>query len=356
MNNDRSNIPFLRFFKHNWLAKTSFIIIIVYTFGFILWYSNTPLGFYPLLDGRENLVLANKIATGTLQNEPFYRAPFYAACIAIVEKIGVPQDNIPLCMQLFNGLCHLVSVFLVYKISIKLWNKPEAALLSMLLYGLNPVALHFAGDLLDITLAVTLLLGSLFYFFKSREPNSQHKFPVIAGLLIGIGVITRPHLLLVAVIIPVLLAFLDLRKAISSSLAVIAIIFLFGFTNLQVSGSFKLLPTQGAYNLWAANEPGSHGKYFSQHVIAKDPKNYINPARIQSLALYAKETGQQAPLDQDTVNQYWRRKTIKKILDDPVDWLKRMALKGYYLLNNHEQYNNKTFIVHKHLSHEFYGV
>ena len=40
--------------------------------GHMLWYWQTPLGQNPTLDGHENLILAEQIASGTLAKERIY--------------------------------------------------------------------------------------------------------------------------------------------------------------------------------------------------------------------------------------------------------------------------------------------
>ena len=38
----------------------------------------------------------------------------------------------------------------------------------------------------------------------------------------------------------------------------------FGAFNYVIAGDFRVTPWQGAYNLWAANRPGAHGRYFDE--------------------------------------------------------------------------------------------
>ena len=50
------------------------------------------------------------------------------------------------------------------------------------------------------------------------------------------------------------------------------------------------------------------------------------------------------------MNAYWNHKLLGEIHAEPLAWLGLMARKVYYLFNNFEQYNNKTFAVQKALS------
>jgi len=49
----------------------------------------------------------------------------------------------------------------------------------------------------------------------------------------------------------------------------------------------------------------------------------------------------------DEFNRYWQRRIAAETLAHPVAWLGLELRKLYYLLNNAEQYNNKTYAFHK---------
>ena len=74
-------------------------LIALYALAYLLWYSATPLGLYPVLDGREQLALAGAIARGELPHEPFYRAPLYPALLAWVIKFGVVEPHLALVVR-----------------------------------------------------------------------------------------------------------------------------------------------------------------------------------------------------------------------------------------------------------------
>jgi hypothetical protein len=125
-----------------------------------------------------------------------------------------------------------------------------------------------------------------------------------------------------------------------------------GLLQKSVTGKFRIMPTQGGYSLWAGNRPGANGRYFEQkiHLVAGTAGEGDNPARIESEILYQRETGEIGPPDPDRVNHFWRAKTLTAIKADPARLLRLMVLKAYFLFNNFEQYNNKTYAVQKSLS------
>lgn len=113
----------------------------------------------------------------------------------------------------------------------------------------------------------------------------------------------------------------------------------------RVSGVAGFLPWQGAYNLWAANKPGAHGRYYVQQANLSPAEAAQNPARAESFSLLPRAPGAPAP-DIATVNAYWREKFIAHAAQHPGTWLGTLARKAYALLNDWEQYNNKTFAFH----------
>jgi hypothetical protein len=114
----------------------------------------------------------------------------------------------------------------------------------------------------------------------------------------------------------------------------------------SVSGVAGFLPWQGAYNLWAANRPGSNGRYYTQHMSLPPELARANPARAESILLYAEETRGQPP-DIALMNAHWRMRFLAEVSSHPLRWAGLLARKAYALLNNWEQYNNKTFAFHK---------
>jgi hypothetical protein len=114
----------------------------------------------------------------------------------------------------------------------------------------------------------------------------------------------------------------------------------------SVCGVAGFLPWQGAYNLWAANRPGANGRYYTQGVSLPAAVARANPARAESILLYEEETGGQPP-DIALMNAHWRLRFLGEVSSHPLRWGALMARKAYALLNNWEQYNNKTFAFHK---------
>jgi hypothetical protein len=366
---------------------------------------DSPAGRFPVLDGAENMELARQIATGSLPPIPFYRAMLYPAVLSLFLRAGVTLETLPLIAGLLGALLHLGSTVCVYFLARRGWASARAGVVAAVLFGFNPVAIYFAGEPLDTTLGTFLFLAGLTLLAGFVPPLAGVKRAQnwSEGLLIGrvffgtalwcLATLARPHYAIVLAGLPVIIVATMWRSAIPNvrnpkngpltpslspsngerernaiPLGVVhkncgwalggymfaCVLFLgcAGLVQKEICGEFWILPAQGAYNFWAGNRPGANGRYFEQriHLVGSGLAEGANPARVESEILYRGETGDKGPLDFERVNEFWKNKTISSIRADPRSWLELMACKVYYLFNNFEQYNNKTFAVEKSLA------
>ena len=328
-------------------------LIVIYVAGYLAWYGGTPLGRYPVLDDREILVLAQQIASGTLPAEAFYRAPGYPALLALPLWSGLDPIGLPWIARLINALGHLTSTWLVWSTAGYLWPRARAQFAAAALVGLNPVLLHFCGDALDITLGISLMLAGIHALVRGLTLRTLSSAPwLIASAYLGLAVLVRPQFLALLAALPVIAAASTSargRNALASLLPALLMLLALGAVNYQLAGDFRLLPWQGAYNFWAANRPGAHGRYFEPSIPSNSVDEAVNTARLESEILYH-QSHPTTPADYRTATAYWQTRTLDSIRGAPAAWLSLLARKTYYLVNNVEQYNNKTYAFHKRRS------
>lgn len=319
----------------------------LYSFAHLMWYHQTPLGQTPVLDGAENIHLADAIFKGGLSREPFYRAMLYPAFLSLFRFIGFSVEELHGVAGIIGIYCHLLNAILVGFLAFRIWRSEKASYTAVLIYSLYPVAIHFASDPFDITPAMTLMLASVILFFDTLEQDSW-KYALATGILLGLSVSARPNIL--PLIFAFQLVFL-IRRRYKSILLVtaglISILLIVAMINYHRSGQFRILPWQSGFSLYAANMTGANGKYFRQSMILPDRELIHNPARYESEIIYARKTGRSQPFSIDEFNDFWRKQTVETLKNDPWNWLRLMVKKLYYLLNNFEQYNNKTYGFHK---------
>ncbi len=327
-------------------------LAVLYCAGHLSWYGGTPLGGYPVLDGREILAMARAMADGTLVAEPFYRAPLYPALISVFLHIGVPDAALPEIARLINLLAHTLSALMVFELAWRLWERRGASLLAGSLYALYPVVVHFSGDPLDIIFSSALALASTLAFVVSAQRNSW-RFAMAGAVLLALAVLARPNFLIctpaiaIWILIQIRADRRNLRLAVGA-LAGFAVIFgSMGLVNHHRSGEFRLVPWQGSHGLWDSNGPAANGLFYSHSIDIPDLVPGENPARAEALILYCKDRTCTDKLDIDDFQQYWRARTLEHVRSHPRAWLSLLADKAYYIVNNYEQYNNKTYWIHK---------
>ena len=328
-------------------------VIAIYCVGYLAWYSTTALGRYPVLDEREILQLARLIASGTLPAEAFYRAPLFSAILAIPLWFGFEPAQLPLLARAMNGALHLGSTLLAWQIAGRLWASRTAQYTATTLIGFNPILLHFSGDALDITCAIAfMMLGLKALVDACASPGRNVSAWARSSGWFALSALTRPQMLALSCVLPLLGGFFApsttarVRQAIAAAVPALGLLFAFGMVNHHLANEFRVLPWQGAYNFWAANRPGAHGRYFEQTIPIHTVDETANTTRLESEILFrlAAPDGAQ---DYRAQSAYWRSRSLRAIDADPMGWLARVARKSFYLLNNEEQYNNKTYSFHK---------
>jgi 4-amino-4-deoxy-L-arabinose transferase-like glycosyltransferase len=327
-------------------------LALLYGAAHLAWYGTTPLGGFPVLDGREILEMAKAIAGGTLPAEPFYRAPLYPALIALFIGLGVPEGFLPDAARLLNLIAHVSSAVLVFELARRVWDDVRAGLLAGALYALYPVALHFAGDPLDISLGTTLALGATLAAWLAAERSSRAA-AVAAGALLALAALARPNFL---VCLPALLLWFallawrerrQLRLLAGSILGCALVLGAMGLVNKAIGDEFRLLPWQGSHAIWDANGPGVSGLYYQHTIQIPDLVPGSNPARAEAEILYCRDRPCAERIDIDDFQAYWRDRFVDYLRTNPGAWIDLMVSKTWYLVNNYEQYNNKTYWFHK---------
>ncbi len=333
------------------------IAIVVYACLAFLHHLQQPIAWHPQLDGKENVVLADALRQGNFGDEPFYRAMLYPGILALLQMV-VGSGTLPIAASLLGLAAHFVASGCVQRLSHRIWRSNAAGNISLALYGLNPVLVYFALEPLDITLGIALcLVGLLIAGLGNPEAEQDMligpKRCLLGGLFLGLAVLARPHFLPVLILLPVALSLPLLGRRIAwrrSSLVWVAggiCLLGMGLVNFTIGGEFRMLPWQGAYNLYAANRTSANGKYLTQEVFLRDIPEGANPTRLEGEFLYARATGESPPFSIEAQNSFWREEFWNLVKEDPLRFAALQGRKIYYLFNNFEQYNNKTYSYQK---------
>jgi hypothetical protein len=287
--------------------------------------------------------------------EPFYRASGYALVLAALRSLGITAAGLFSTALAVGAVLHAINAGLIAVLA-RRWFGPVAALVAGLLCALNPVLVHYSTQALDAVPALTLFLAGLVFIAPylgtpAGTGNAGRWFG--ASLCWAAATLMRPNYLLVWALLPLLAlpgwrTRPGRRQFAAAFIGGLLFLAMAGWQH-RVSGVAGFMPWQGAYNLWAANQPGANGRYYTQHLSLPPELAEKNPTRSESLILYKQET-KKPPTDIAAMNAHWRARFLGYVVQHPFAWLGQLARKAYALLNNWEQYNNKTYAFHHDLS------
>jgi len=336
-----------------WWYALPALVAFAYAGGHFLWYRDTPLGHGPVVDEQENLALAEGIVRGELPREPFYRAAGYPLALAGLRTLGVTTGGLFSAALALGVLLHALNAALVAGVAGR-WFGGAGALAAGLLFALHPVFVHYSTQALDAVPALSLFLVGLWALAGviDRAPGdaaAAWRWAVASGAWAA-ATLCRPNYLVAWSLVAAWTTWLAFRQrawrlGVAAGAGVVLLGVYAGW-QWRVSGVAGFLPWQGAYNLWAANAPGAHGRYYVQHTAIPAALAHQNPARLESVFLYREANGR-APADYRDLNAYWRQRFLERIARQPFAWLGQLARKAYALLNHWEQYNNKTYAFHQ---------
>src|SRR5262249_7138690 len=146
----------------------------------------------------------------------------------------------------------------------------------------NPVAIYFAAEPLDTTFALFLFLAGLNSLHAELCYNRDRNLSLRPKLLGRVATATacwslamlgRPHYAIVLAGLPFLLIACFWRTPSRLSVALVTSVLVagtflsgVGLWQKRCCGQFRIMPTQGAYSLWAGNRPGANGRYYEQQI------------------------------------------------------------------------------------------
>jgi 4-amino-4-deoxy-L-arabinose transferase-like glycosyltransferase len=127
------------------------------------------------------------VSTKSFDEFSALRTPGYPIFVALIYSISSNSVWLVLLVQIFLSL---ISVSLVYKIAVKIFNH-QIALLSALIFAIDPTQAYWTIELYTETLFLFLFLLSILYLCKSIK---EYNFLSIglSALFLGLATLVRP--------------------------------------------------------------------------------------------------------------------------------------------------------------------
>ena len=207
-----------------------------------------------------------RLAEGLAQGQGFasnFRPPLHPAFMSLFVALGPGA----LAVRAVQALLGALSVFAIAWLAERLSGR-AAARFAGFAFALDPVLIGFSHLLWSETLYIALLLsGIVALVFDAQRERPAHW--AVAGLCFGLAALVRPQLL---TWLPLLLpwAWLTARRRgaahrasaaiafIALTCATCAVVLPWSLRNVQQTGAFFLVDTNGPYNILVGTEPGAY--------------------------------------------------------------------------------------------------
>ncbi len=283
-----------------------------------------------------------KIATGAIRTEPLQVAltPVYLGFLAFFYKLFGHHGLCPRLIQILMG--SVVCVFL-YDTARRLWSE-RAARWTGLMAAFYGVFIFYDFEILKPSLTNFFLVLALYALTRSAKKPSPLIF-FSSGLAMAFAVLLRMNMVLVLPFIAcwILKTYLPSKKM--TALAGL-ILFMAGYGACQMlwkTWFIQAVPNQPALftesgiHFYIGNNPLATGTYKAVPGVAASPKGHTRDARRIA------EEARQSSLNPAQVNQYWIRRALDYIRQNPGHWLRLCAKKTFLLLNSYEIPNNENY-------------
>ncbi|NIP42332.1 MAG: tetratricopeptide repeat protein [candidate division Zixibacteria bacterium] len=298
------------------------------------------------VDARFHYLWAQAIASGDFWGtEVFFRAPFYAYFLALLQIIF---SGSILGIVIAQNVIGIISFLLIYKLCKEIFGLRPAQIAAVLyIFTFN---FYFFESELLLDFLLVFFLPLFFLTVIRAEKTDNFLFWLLGGVILGLAAATRPTVLILAVIVPLfflrpsskLFSLINWIKRSAIYLAgLIAVLLPIAIRNQVVGGQFTALPTQGGINFyignnqqangWSAAMPDSLGGAFWQY------------AECKQIA----EQARGRELNPSEVSRFWYGKGLEELADQPGQALQLYLKKITLLFTNDDISNNRNIPQYK---------
>lgn len=300
-------------------------------FGLVYWVDK------PLThDEREYLALAQSVSagrgfvydasheTGTAQQ--FGRAPAYPLFLSMIGAgSGDRQhDASPARVKVAQSIVGALGVWIIALLALRALG-PRPAVIAAFIAAVYPPLVWMPAYVLSETLYSVLALGTVLLLDVAMDhaEHSQHgraggALALMAGLLAGIAVLTRPAMIF---FLPLAIIWLVRRRRTVLALALVAaaasVVAPWTARNVRSYGTFVLVASEGGVTFWTGNHPLARG----EGDLAANPE-----IKRAELAFRAAHPG----LTAEELEPLYYRDAIGHILERPGWWLGLLLKKAFY--------------------------
>jgi tetratricopeptide (TPR) repeat protein len=320
--------------KPRWRQLPLFLIVagaLLLRVIYLIEIRKSPFFLTPFGDGEYFDSWAMSIASGNIIGmEVFFKAPLYAYVLAFFYWLSGHHLLIP---RLLNVFFDAASVFLLYAIAKKLWNR-TVGLIAAAMFACGGTFIYFSGEIVGASLAVMLGLAVVNLLLYEGKKLSRWLY---TGMVLSLLILVRPNALL---LVPAAILFIALAKY-AVKTRVLRIVLLLvgvllpigvcGVRNYAVGKDFVLINYSGGVNFYIGNNGKSDGVSAVLPGYGNDWDEYGVAEQEAGRALKPSE-----------VSRYWMLQGVRFMAQHPFPATLLMIKKCYLLFNGKEISNNQN--------------
>jgi 4-amino-4-deoxy-L-arabinose transferase-like glycosyltransferase len=287
--------------------------------------SRLPLFDRPTVDAALYIDAARAWAGGTVP-PVFFKPPLYPFLLAQVWRLA--GDSF-WTLRLFSAICGAATCGLVWWLG-RRWFGVRTALGAGLLYALHSGAVYFDGEIVEIALATLVQVAAL--AAVARADGRSRRDTLVAGVVLGLGVVARPTFFVFAA---AALVWLGRRRVAPPVAGLLLAVLPVTLHNVVRGGDFVLVSSNAGLNFYLGNNPRADGR------IAAAAELPANPGAAERAARDVAERTAGHSLRPSEVSRFWLQKGLAYAGADPGRTLALAARKLFYCWNAAEIGDNE---------------
>ena len=319
------------------LVKRGLVVFAVaLTVRFVYLYEVRTIPFFefPMVDSRSYDQWGQRIASGDWWgDEVFYQAPAYPYLLGVIYSIAGHNLMLVHVVQMIMGAMSCVMIYLAGR---RFFGE-GAGLAAGVLLALYAPAIFFDGVIHKTGLGLFLMALLLYLLARTLDRATAVGF-ALCGLATGVLALTRENMLLLVAVVPVwiLLRTKDSRIkgrlgwTLSFLVGAALVLLPVGLRNYSVGSVFAVTTFNVGPNFYFGNNPDANGLYEPLRHERQDPLF----ERQDAIDVAEQALGRE--LAPGEVSDYWLRRGMAFVTDQPGAWLRLMLRKVLLTWNRFE--------------------
>jgi 4-amino-4-deoxy-L-arabinose transferase-like glycosyltransferase len=289
---------------------------------------------------------ATRLAGGDwIGEEVFFLSPLYPYFLGALYWLVGPSLFAAKLVQMLLGALDCV---LVYLIARRVFGAAAGALAGLML-ALYAPSIFYDGVLLVTALQTPLNLLLVWLLLRAERAPSLLVW-ALAGICLGLSVVARPNVLLLAFLVPPWIVFalrdrLRVKRAVLAAavflVAAAAMVLPVTARNHAVGDDAVLVSSQGGVNFYIGNGPDAIGSFRVPRLFPKTRAD--DPGQQQEAYRAYAEHRSGRKLTPSEVSDFWYDETWDHIGENPGGWASLLVEKLGLFVNHYEIGNSRDF-------------